>query len=71
VLERYVETELGAQAAAAQFPGVAVHLAMCPACRTEHDGLMALIEHDRSGTRRTQRCRPATFETAGFWLLTP
>jgi len=51
VLERYVEAEHGAQAAAAQFPGVAAHLAMCPACRTEHDGLMALIEHDRSRTR--------------------
>jgi hypothetical protein len=24
---------------------------MCPACRTEHDGLMALIEHDRRTTR--------------------
>jgi anti-sigma factor ChrR (cupin superfamily) len=44
VLERYVETELGAQAF--RFPGVAVHLAMCPACATEHDGLVALIEHD-------------------------
>ncbi|HMI69971.1 MAG TPA: hypothetical protein VK510_08250 [Solirubrobacteraceae bacterium] len=39
VLERYVETELGAQAASAEFAGVTVHLAMCRACRTEHDAL--------------------------------
>jgi hypothetical protein len=45
-LERYVETELGAQAAGAEFSGISVHLAICPACRTEHDGLMALIEHE-------------------------
>jgi len=51
VLERYVEAEHDAQAAGAQFPSVAAHLAMCPACRTEHDGLMALIEHDRRTTR--------------------
>jgi hypothetical protein len=55
VLERYVETELGAQAAGAEFAGVAVHLAMCRACRTEHDGLVALIEHDRRKTRWRQR----------------
>jgi len=47
VLERYVE----AQAVGARFAGVAVHLAKCPACRAEHDGLMALIEHDRRRTR--------------------
>jgi predicted anti-sigma-YlaC factor YlaD len=39
VLDRYVE----ADDARAQFPGVAAHLAACPACRTEHDGLLALI----------------------------
>ena len=46
VLERYVEAELGEGDAAARFPGVALHLTMCPACRTDHDGLLALIEHD-------------------------
>jgi predicted anti-sigma-YlaC factor YlaD len=51
VLERYVETEVGAQTAGAEFAGVAVHLAMCRACRTEHDGLVALIEYDTSMTR--------------------
>ena len=55
VLERYVETELGARVAGAEFAGVAVHLAMCCACRAEHDGLLALIEHDRRSTRWRQR----------------
>jgi predicted anti-sigma-YlaC factor YlaD len=55
VLERYVETELGTQAAGAEFAGVAAHLAMCPACRIELDGLVALIEHDRRRTRWRQR----------------
>jgi hypothetical protein len=55
VLERYVEAELGTRAVGAPFAGVAVHLAMCRACRAEHDGLVALIEHDRRRTRWRQR----------------
>jgi hypothetical protein len=45
-LDRYVEAELGGPDARARFPGVALHLTMCPACRSEHDGLLALIDHD-------------------------
>jgi hypothetical protein len=41
-LDRYVEAELGGQDGAARFPGVALHLSVCPACRTDHDGLLAL-----------------------------
>jgi hypothetical protein len=41
VLDRYVETELGGQSTSAGFPGVALHLSRCPACRTDHDGLLA------------------------------
>jgi enoyl-CoA hydratase/carnithine racemase len=41
-LERYVEAELRGEDAADRFPGVAVHLAVCPACRTDHDGVLAL-----------------------------
>jgi hypothetical protein len=47
VLERYVEAELGRGDPAARFPGVGLHLTMCPACATEHDGLLALVEHER------------------------
>jgi hypothetical protein len=46
-LDRYVEAELGLGDREAGFTGVAVHLTVCPACRTEHDGLLALIDHDR------------------------
>jgi len=42
VAPAYVEADPGARA---QFPGVAVHLSMCPACRTEHDGVLASIDH--------------------------
>jgi anti-sigma factor ChrR (cupin superfamily) len=46
VLERYVEAELGGQDAADRLPGIAVHLTMCPACRTDRDGLLALTHRD-------------------------
>jgi hypothetical protein len=70
VLDRYVEAELGGRDAGARFHGVGVHLTICPACRTEHDGLLALIELDeavellmlpvgdvtrRTSTRRSRR----------------
>lgn len=42
VLERYVEAELAGQDAGGRFPAVAAHLDLCPACRTDHDGLLAL-----------------------------
>jgi hypothetical protein len=45
VLDRYVEAELGLGDAEAGFTGVALHLTVCRACRTEHDGLLALIDH--------------------------
>jgi hypothetical protein len=44
VLDRYVEAALGLGDPEAAFTGVAVHLAGCRACRTEHDGLRALID---------------------------
>jgi hypothetical protein len=44
VLDRYVEGERDA--------GVALHLSVCPACRTEHDGLLALIS---GSSRRAPR----------------
>jgi hypothetical protein len=45
-LERYVEAEVDGEDPAARFPGIAVHLTLCRACRTDHDGLLALINHD-------------------------
>jgi hypothetical protein len=51
VLDRYVEAELGHDDAATGFPGVALHLGMCRACRTERDGLLTLIDHDTRAAR--------------------
>jgi hypothetical protein len=45
-LERYVEAELRGYATALWVEGITVHLNRCPACRTDHDGLLAAIEHE-------------------------
>jgi SAM-dependent methyltransferase len=45
VLDRYVEAPDGR----VRFPGVAAHLAVCPACRADHDGLLELISTARMG----------------------
>jgi hypothetical protein len=45
-LDRYVELELAGVDADASFPGLGAHLAGCPACREEHDSLLALISGD-------------------------
>lgn len=37
----YVELELAGKAAAARLPHVAAHLRACPACRLDHDGILA------------------------------
>jgi len=43
-LERYVEAELRGERSGAWFEGVAVHLSRCTACRTDHDGLVAVTK---------------------------
>jgi len=45
-LERYVEAEVDGGDATRRFPGIAAHLTVCRACRTDHDGLLALIDHN-------------------------
>jgi hypothetical protein len=42
-LDRYVELEHAGLDADAALPGLAAHLHGCPACREEHDSLLALI----------------------------
>jgi hypothetical protein len=42
-LDRYVELELAGEDADAAFPGLGPHLQGCPACREEHDSLLALV----------------------------
>jgi hypothetical protein len=45
-LDRYVELELAGADADAAVPGLRAHLAGCPACREEHDSLLALAGRD-------------------------
>lgn len=42
-LDRYVELELAGADADGALPGFRAHLAGCPACREEHDSLVALV----------------------------
>jgi hypothetical protein len=41
-LDRYVDLELAGQDADAAVPGLRAHLDGCPACREEHESLLAL-----------------------------
>lgn len=49
VLERYVEAELAGQDAGVRFPAVAAHLDRCAACRTDHEGLLAITASQSAG----------------------
>ena len=42
-LDRYVELELAGEDVEAAIPGLRSHLDGCPACREEHDSLLALV----------------------------
>jgi hypothetical protein len=42
-LDRYVELELAGVDADAAVPGLSAHLVGCPACREEHESLLALV----------------------------
>jgi hypothetical protein len=43
LLDSYVELELGESDADARLPGMQAHLEGCPACREEHDLLLAYV----------------------------
>ena len=43
LLDEYVELELAGEDADARIPGLRRHLEGCPACREEHDSLVALV----------------------------
>ena len=43
-IDRYVELEAAGADADAAIPGLRAHLAGCPACREEHDSLLALVK---------------------------
>jgi hypothetical protein len=46
LLDRYVELEIEGVDADARIPGLRNHLDGCPACREEHDSLLALVSQD-------------------------
>jgi hypothetical protein len=46
-LDRYVELELAGRDAAAAIPGMPAHLEGCPACKEDHDSLVALLDAER------------------------
>ena len=46
-LDRYVELEVAGKDADAEIPGLRAHLEGCPACREEHDSLLALVSGQR------------------------
>lgn len=49
-LDEFVELELAGADADVAVPGLRAHLDGCPACREEHDALVALVtEGDRAG----------------------
>ena len=48
-LDRYVELEAAGADADAAVPGLRAHLEGCPACREEHDSMLALVSGEHSG----------------------
>jgi hypothetical protein len=46
LLDEYVELELSGADAEQRIPGLRAHLQGCPACRDEHDSLLALVAED-------------------------
>jgi hypothetical protein len=46
-LDRYVELEVAGADADAAVPGLRAHLEGCPACREEHESLLALVRSEQ------------------------
>jgi len=47
-LDRYVELELAGEDVDVTIPGLRAHLDGCPACREEHDSLLALVGDEQA-----------------------
>jgi hypothetical protein len=45
-LDEYVEAELAGRDPDQQIPGMAAHLAGCPACREDHESLRELVARE-------------------------
>jgi hypothetical protein len=46
-LDRYVELEFAGADADSTIPGLRAHLEGCPACREDHDSLLAYLDGDQ------------------------
>jgi hypothetical protein len=46
LLDQYVELEVSGADADAHLPGLRAHLDGCPACREDHESLLALVQAD-------------------------
>jgi predicted anti-sigma-YlaC factor YlaD len=46
-LDRYVDLEVAGENADSAVPGLRAHLEGCPACREEHESLLALAREDQ------------------------
>jgi hypothetical protein len=42
IFDAYIELELAGDDPGKTYPGTAIHLRACPACRQDHDGLLEL-----------------------------
>ena len=51
MLDIYVEMELAGAAADTSLPGMRPHLQGCPACKDDHDSLLALLQDDPQADR--------------------
>ena len=40
IIDAYIDLELAGEDPAATYPGTAIHLRTCTACRADHDGLL-------------------------------
>ena len=47
-LDRFVELEVSGADADEALPGLRAHLQGCPACREEHESLLALVQSEQS-----------------------
>lgn len=48
LLDEFVELELAGVDADARIPGLRAHLTGCPACREEHESLLALLTNEEA-----------------------
>jgi hypothetical protein len=64
LLPAYVECEVGGQAPAERYPGASAHLAQCPDCAEEYEGLRLVARLEAEGRLPQAEESLAAFEEA-------